>query len=60
VTAEHERVRVMVVDDHPVWRDGVRADLEVSGRVEVVAEAADGGDAIERAREAMPELVLMT
>jgi two-component system nitrate/nitrite response regulator NarL len=51
---------VMVVDDHPVWRDGVRADLEVSGRVEVVAEAADGGDAIERAREAMPELVLMT
>jgi DNA-binding NarL/FixJ family response regulator len=54
-----ERVRVMVVDDHPVWRDGVRADLEASGRVEVVAEAADGGDAIERAREAMPELVLM-
>jgi DNA-binding NarL/FixJ family response regulator len=54
-----DRVRVMVVDDHPVWRDGVRADLEASGRVEVVAEAADGGDAIEVAREAMPELVLM-
>jgi DNA-binding NarL/FixJ family response regulator len=54
-----ERVRVMVVDDHPVWRDGVRADLEASGRVQVVAEAADGGEAIERAREAMPELVLM-
>ncbi len=48
----------MVVDDHPVWRDGVRADLEASGRVEVVAEAADGGDAIEQAREAMAELVL--
>ena len=54
-----DRVRVMVVDDHPVWRDGVRADLEASGRVRVVAEAADGGEAIERAREAMPELVLM-
>jgi DNA-binding NarL/FixJ family response regulator len=54
-----EKIRVMVVDDHPMWRDGVRADLEASGRVEVVAEAADGGDAIERAREAMPELVLM-
>jgi PleD family two-component response regulator len=57
-TAEEDKVRVMVVDDHPVWRDGVRADLEASGRVEVVAEAADGGDAIEQAREAMAELVL--
>lgn len=56
---DEDKVKVMVVDDHPVWRDGVRADLEASGRVEVVAEAADGGDAIERAREAMPELVLM-
>jgi DNA-binding NarL/FixJ family response regulator len=54
-----ERVRVMVVDDHPVWRDGVRSDLEASGKAVVVAEAADGGEAIERAREAMPELVLM-
>ena len=54
-----EPVRVMVVDDHPVWRDGVRSDLEASGRAVVVAEAADGGEAIERAREVMPELVLM-
>jgi len=53
------RVRVMVVDDHPVWRDGVRSDLEASGKAVVVAEASDGGEAIERAREAMPELVLM-
>lgn len=52
-------VRVMVVDDHPVWRDGVRGDLEASGRAVVVAEASDGGEAIERAREVMPELVLM-
>ncbi|HEX6675818.1 MAG TPA: response regulator transcription factor [Actinomycetes bacterium] len=49
----------MVVDDHPVWRDGVRGDLEASGRAVVVAEASDGGEAIERAREVMPELVLM-
>ena len=54
-----ERVRVMVVDDHPVWRDGVRGDLEASGKAVVVAEASDGGEAIELAREAMPELVLM-
>jgi DNA-binding NarL/FixJ family response regulator len=52
-------VDVMVVDDHPMWRDGVRADLESSGRAVVVAEAHDGGDAIERARETMPDVVLM-
>jgi DNA-binding NarL/FixJ family response regulator len=52
-------IRVMVVDDHPIWRDGVRADLEASGDAAVVAEASDGGEAIELAREAMPEVVLM-
>jgi DNA-binding NarL/FixJ family response regulator len=59
VCVRDEPVRVMVVDDHPVWRDGVRGDLEASGRAVVVAEASDGGEAIERAREVMPELVLM-
>jgi DNA-binding NarL/FixJ family response regulator len=57
--AGDDRARVLVVDDHPMWRDGVRADLERSGRVVVVAEARDGGDAIERARETMPDVVLM-
>jgi DNA-binding NarL/FixJ family response regulator len=54
-----ERIRVLVVDDHPVWRDGVRADLEASGIADVVGEAADGGEAIEKARTEMPEVVLM-
>jgi DNA-binding NarL/FixJ family response regulator len=54
-----EPIRVMVVDDHPVWRDGIRADLESSGVAEVVGEAADGGEAIDVARDSMPEVVLM-
>ena len=54
-----EPIRVMVVDDHPVWRDGIRNDLESSGVAMVVAEASDGGEAIERARGSMPEVILM-
>jgi DNA-binding NarL/FixJ family response regulator len=51
-------IRVMIVDDHPVWRHGIRADLERSG-VAVVAETADGGDAIELARTTTPDVILM-
>jgi DNA-binding NarL/FixJ family response regulator len=54
-----EAVRVLVVDDHPVWRDGLRADLEREGGAEVVAEASDGGEAVEAARKAMPDVVVM-
>ncbi|HSD48226.1 MAG TPA: response regulator transcription factor [Actinomycetota bacterium] len=57
--SDAEPIRVMVVDDHPVWRDGIRDDLESSGAAIVVAEAGDGGEAIELARETMPDVVLM-
>jgi len=54
-----ELIRVLVVDDHPVWRDGIRADLEASGVAVVVGEGSDGGEAIELAHEHMPDVVLM-
>jgi DNA-binding NarL/FixJ family response regulator len=49
----------LIADDHPMWRGGVRNDLETSGEAEVVAEASDGGEAIAAAIEHMPEVVLM-
>lgn len=57
--ADVQPIRVMVVDDHPVWRDGIRADLDASGVATVVAEASDGGEAIDAARETMPEVIIM-
>jgi DNA-binding NarL/FixJ family response regulator len=50
--------RVMVVDDHPMWRDAVVRDLTQAGH-EVVATAADGGEAVRRAPAARPEVVVL-
>jgi DNA-binding NarL/FixJ family response regulator len=52
-------VRVLVVDDHPMWREGVRADLEREGGFLVVAQAADGAAAVTAARLHRPDLVLL-
>jgi DNA-binding NarL/FixJ family response regulator len=54
-----ERITVVLVDDHPVWRDGVRADLEGVGVAEVVGEASDGGEGIDVVLGKMPDVVLM-
>lgn len=54
-----EKITVVLVDDHPMWRDGVRSDLEASGAAEVVGDASDGGEGIEVALDKMPDVVLM-
>jgi DNA-binding NarL/FixJ family response regulator len=52
-------VRVLIVDDHPVVRDGLRALLDSIGDAEVVAEAANGIAAIREARTHRPDVVIM-
>jgi DNA-binding NarL/FixJ family response regulator len=49
-------VRVVVADDHPIWRSGIRADL--GSGFEVVGEAEDAPTAIEVVRSVAPDLVL--
>lgn len=50
---------VLVVDDQPVVRAGLRSILEVSGRVRVVGEAGDGEVALRQVRALLPDVVLM-
>ncbi|MCO1579478.1 response regulator transcription factor [Crossiella sp. SN42] len=52
------RVTVMVVDDHPIWRDSVARDLAERG-FEVLATAGDGDAAVRIARAVRPDVVLM-
>ena len=52
------RVRVLVVDDHPVVRAGLTALLSVQPALEVVGEAADGQSAIEAATRLEPDVIL--
>lgn len=52
-------MRVMIVDDHPVTRDGLKLALGSSDEVEVVAEAANGEEAIEAVERQAPEVVFM-
>lgn len=54
-----ERIRVLIADDHPMVRSGVRALLASVPNIEVVGEAADGEEACARALELQPDLILM-
>ena len=52
-------VKVLVVDDHPIVRSGLRDLLEDSGRFVVVAQAGDGEEALRLAEETQPQVVIM-
>lgn len=54
-----DTVRVIIADDHPVVRDGLRAMLDTQADIEVVAEAATGVQAVSTARIHGPNVVLM-
>ncbi|GJF32969.1 DNA-binding response regulator [Kitasatospora sp. NE20-6] len=53
-----DQVRVMVVDDHPMWRDAVSRDLAEAGFA-VIATAGDGEEAVRRARATSPQVVVL-
>src|SRR5690606_9850851 len=59
VSVSGERVRVVVADDHDLFREGLRQLLETVPSVEIVGEAADGQQAIELVAKLDPDVVLM-
>jgi two-component system, NarL family, response regulator LiaR len=54
-----DAIRILVVDDHAVVREGLRAFLELQEEFEVVGEAGDGAEAVELAERLRPDVVLM-
>ena len=54
-----ERIRVMVADDHPIMRNGLRDALDAEEDLEVVGQASDGDEAVKMAERVEPDVIVM-
>ena len=54
-----ETIRLLIADDHPIFRQGLRGILSGEHDIDIVAEAADGNQAIEMAQQTLPDVVLV-
>ncbi|TAM82759.1 MAG: response regulator transcription factor [Acidobacteria bacterium] len=54
-----QSVRIVIADDHPIFRDGLRKLLEAEQDFKVIGEASDGGEAIEMAQQLKPDVLLL-
>jgi len=59
VRSSESRIRVLIVDDHAIVRKGIRALLSEADGFEVVGEASNGQEAVQRAEECSPDVILM-
>lgn len=54
-----ERISVLLVDDHAMFRAGIKALVESAGKVDVIGEASSGDEAVDKVRELKPDVVVM-
>jgi two-component system, NarL family, nitrate/nitrite response regulator NarL len=54
-----QSVRILIADDHPIFRDGLRKLLEAEKDFKVIGEASDGGEAIEMVQQLKPDVLLL-
>ncbi len=54
-----DKIKILVVDDHAIMRDGIRALLGLHDDIEIVGEASEGKEAIEKTQELAPDVIIM-
>src|SRR5499427_2777471 len=54
-----QTVRILIADDHPIFRDGLRRLLEAEPDLKVLGEASDGAEAVKLARQLKPDILLL-
>jgi two-component system, NarL family, nitrate/nitrite response regulator NarL len=54
-----QSIRILIADDHPIFRDGLRRLLEAEPGLKVIGEASDGAEAVKLAKQLKPDLMLL-
>lgn len=57
--AREKKIRLLLVDDHPIVLDGIKSHLCAQPEFEIVGEASNGADALQKSRSLLPDVVLM-